>query len=306
MAQGGHGAFDFNDFKKALPTPSTRGEQGPQKIPALKVLSWNIHGRTYEGTAAARNHLVPRVVSRLNPDVMLLQEIRTQKIVGYVVAQCRQDNNRPLYVSVNAGVETEARILYDGRMFQFVQIINLDDIVEELFSQLEPRVLRGEKEVLRNRVIAVRLKHIATQRDIIFVSFHNQLYATKTATSFCNIVAALANKEPKNTPVVAGVNFNCIRATFFRGNARVPEYAATSRRPQPYQVDFFIYASPANISVTDEEGHMVTAEDIFPNAFPAPNHPFSQIFVGLQQTLETCKDSLDHDPLTCDLNISYS
>lgn len=314
MMAGKGGLDDLGDLEIALEHAEgeqgaqpevvhAEGEQGVQEIPPFTVLSWNIFGKTRAGTAESRNHVVPRLVSQLNPDVLLLQEIPTEKIIRRVIDQCQQDHNR-LYYCVNAGVKTEARILYDRNMFELDRRVGLDGIVKELFDpQLTPLALQGEKEVFRDRVVAVRLTHIGTQNDIIFVSFHNsRRNAADRATRFCKVVATLANKE--NAPVVAGADLNCTRYVdnFHPGDVHVPTYGPTSRRPVLNQIDFFIYDSPDNITVADE----VTAWDFLPDALPAAaDHPFNQIFVGLQQDLGTCKDSLNHDPLSCSLNITH-
>lgn len=306
------GAYNFSNIKKTLPDVPKAGEQRKQEVPALEinVLLWNINGKTYKGCAGARNLLVPRVVSQLNPDVLLLQEIPSQRIITMLLEELSHAHRRR-YDIVCAGNPTEAVILYARDRFTSENIpINLDDIVEECYpGAVVNRVLKGEQEVYKDWVIAIRLTHIATKRSVIFVSFHNKRHGVgaggvvKMATRFCNVMAKLADKQ--NVPVVAGADLNC--ADFDRGAAVVPRYVSTPRRILVAQVDYFILAWPANFAVE----HTVSAEDVFPDDVPEHTHKFNPIFVALQRDnphikLATYKDSLDHDPLMCALNITDS
>ena len=71
--------WDLNSLKENLP-PSCPVKSKPELQPQLEltVLSWNING---PGLAKHRNRLVPAVVRQVNPDVLLLQETKTDKLI---------------------------------------------------------------------------------------------------------------------------------------------------------------------------------------------------------------------------------
>ena len=82
-----------------------------RQVTDIKVASWNIEG---PGRAGPRNDLVPLVVDDIKPDVLLLQEATTDKLIKLIKEQC-QDRS---YLSEVAGDEKQARILYGSDIFE--------------------------------------------------------------------------------------------------------------------------------------------------------------------------------------------
>lgn len=297
MAEEGQNVFDFGGMWDALHDVHAGGEQGDQEAPALnfRVLSWNINGPRH---AARRNVLVPQVVTELNPDVLLLQES--------INVPTRETARRIGYDWVGANDVEQARVLYKPNVFRLLRKLDFNKILKKLFDEHEPqRALRGEQRVYKYRAIAARMRHIASQRDIIFVSFHNKRHGVggegvvvDMATTFCNVVEKLADINHENVPVVAGADLNC--ANFLHGGVNVSAYmyVPTPRRAGTAIVDYFV--SSVNVDGT-------LAVNNFSNYLPDHpnhvfNHPVDMDLLGGQNN-DTYQESVPHDPLMCNFSI---
>ena len=146
----------------------------------------------------------------------------------------------------------------------------------------------------------VHLRHKRTEREIIFISYHNilkgeggDLGICKTrAPIVCQIIAKI--HESSKCCVIAGADLNC--KNFDRTNVTVPVYKATPGREKISKVDFFILPKKST------EKWTVEAFDIFPQERRAP------FYIELRSLLnyhveEEYKKALDHDPLTLSLTI---
>ena len=72
--------YSTKALKAALPQKEEDEEKQLKVISLeIKVVSWNING---PGKAEPRNLLVPAVVQKENPDVLLLQEVPSDKIIS--------------------------------------------------------------------------------------------------------------------------------------------------------------------------------------------------------------------------------
>lgn len=264
----------------------------------ITVLSWNIRGKA-RSRAQPRNLLVPRVVDLLDPDVLLLQEIPSDKIINAI---CRQSQGRT-YEEVKAGNRSEARVLYDTHVFERMPgEVNLDGMVAGVFPPEQRRQIRGAQRTFRSRMAAVRLRHRETGRVIVFLSFHN-MYKYRDqrnmfAGKFCQMIAA--GMEPEDTLVVGGADLNCIRGDFICGEAHIPQYLLTERR-RARMIDYFV---ARNHDIT-QQGY-VAARNIFNAAH------FHQMWDDLNEYMrnnflmieaDEFMNSLDHDPLEYRLTI---
>ena len=273
------GAFDFTLFEKELTSINGKLTSAIDKLPSgtakpevetLKItaLSWNIMGKSKQGCSDARNVLVPIVVGDVNPDVVLLQETKPDFLVKYIASKCSLNRRSRSYKEVNAGDPREARVLYDSEVFE-----------------IKPARVEGDM----GRKALVRLEHKLTRKQIIFMSFHNENRKGKSkrlATTFCRDVSRMAGV--KNTLVVAGADFNC--DGFEAGSAVIPPYEVTERRLSKKKIDYFILASPGSVEVKTS----VTALKIIPSTDPHSSVAYSR---------KQYNDSLDHDPLVCELSI---
>ena len=318
MAEGrGHDVLDLSSLGKSLPPVGAAQKGAGVTGLEITVLSWNING---PGEADLRNYLVPHVVSHVNPDVVLLQEVPSDKIINrHITPQCSKDRGRS-YQGVNAGKRTEARVLYDSRIFELCMPggtssakVDLSGLVAEVFPPQWHRETRGgqrvsEDELFRDRVAAVRLRHKATGKVIVFMSFHNirrgggKDAVSKMATGFCQIVSKTAEPKHENTLVVAGADLNC--GKFSPGTVHIPPYIQTPRRSSLAKVDYCLSACPGSISV---ESH-VSALDVFPADDSDSTHQFSQVFRDLQRAhsasnVADYSHCLNHDPLVYTLSI---
>ena len=161
--------------------------------------------------------MVPKVVRHIrHPDVMLLQETRTDLLVQLIM------NSYPgRYMQVCAGNKKEARVIYDCQRFEGIDLSMtvLKMVVNEL-AMANPCLMFPSKDVKKfmNRISIVGLTHRVTGEIFIVMSFHNvnrKKYSKRLAARFCQIVQKIAIN--KNALVIAGADFNC-GYNSFRGN----------------------------------------------------------------------------------------
>lgn len=259
----------------------------------LSVLSWNIMGKSRSGLAHARNVLVPKIVGDVNPDVVLLQEIGSTKIVNYIASTCSFMWGRLYkYVSTdkqNGTYVKAAGVLYDSHKFMVVpqqeqkDRMNLDPFIPQ--EQANDAVKKDYEE----RVVAIQLEHKDTKKQIILImSFHNKNDESSAQLSkmFCQIVSKIAGS--KQEMVVAGADLNwkpdkedsSVKKTF------IPDYEATDRRLSLDEIDHFILAQ--------HQVNAVKALNIIP-----PTSPHCEMAYKRKEY----HDALNHDPLVCELSI---
>lgn len=261
---------------------------------SFTVLSWNINGLK---NANARRLMIDSVVSSIDPDVMLLQETKNS-IIGP-----NKIRSLDTYNSVHAGDKEEAQVFFKKNgIFEIVSQspVNkkLDNILAEMFPKDETPQLRGGSvpaKVLRDRICVVHLRHKRTNRDMIFISYHNirkgggEGAVKKKASEFCQIVAKL--HESSKFCVIAGVDINC--CNFVSTDVTVPSYEPTPRRKTTSKVDYFILKNPPGLPVDC----VVKAFDLFPENKEAPFYNKLQSLLLLHSKEEYDK-ATDHDPLT--------
>ena len=282
----------------------------------LTVLSWNING---PGKADARRKMIGSVVEHIDPDIMLLQE--TKKSIT------RLFDKFPKYKCEKAENEEEAHVLYNKRTFEKVSPskVNLNKILKEMFPS---NTLRSgevpERREVRKRMCVVHLRHKRTEREIIFVSYHNirkgggRGAVKKKASEVCQIIAKL--HESSKCCIIAGVDFNC--NGFDCANVIVPDYDATSRRQGKTKVDFFILNKSDDRSGSDDDDdnddvdndsdnsgggddksimtHTVEAFDLFPQEEEVPFYEELKRLLS-HHDREVYDKALDHDPLKLSL-----
>ena len=262
----------------------------------VTVLSWNING---QGTADCKQRMTDSVVSYIDPDVMPLQELQK----GTITRFSSLDN----YDREQAGKEEQAQVFYKKTTFEKVststQNAIIDNILEEMFPANQTayqKISALAKKQIRERICVVHLRHKRTEREIIFISYHNILkgkggergICKARASIVCQIIAKI--HESSKCCVIAGVDLNC--KNFDRTNVTVPVYKATPGREKISKVDFFILPKKST------EKWTVEAFDIFPQERRAP------FYIELRSLLnhhveEEYKKALDHDPLTLSLTI---
>ena len=255
---------------------------------SFTVLSWNINGLK---NANARRLMIDSVVSSIDPDVMLLQETKKSIVDPNKISWL------DTYNSVHAGNKEEAQVFFKKNgIFEIASKspvnLKLDNILEEMFPKDKTLQVRGGS-VLRDRICVVLLRHKLTNREIIFISYHNirkgggKGAVKKKASEFCQIVAKL-HKACK-VCVIAGVDFNC--CDFDSTDVIVPSYKVTPRRKTKSKVDYFIILKNPPVDCG------VEAFDLFPENKEAPFYNKSQRLLLLHSKEEYDK-AVDHDPLT--------
>ena len=341
--------LDLSSLGRALPSPSSEVKSKPKPKPLeIRILSWNIHGPRL---AEARNLLVPLGVKKMNPDIVLLQETKTDKLIESIKVEVSMTR---AYREVCAGIKGESRILYDSNLYEDIprsskvfhdnhhkEPISLYQVfersLEKLFPEQQGRELRGGtvnpmKTICRERISIVGLKHrhqeLTPERVIIFMSFHNVNTSqgvdvrSTMASKFCELVATI--RDLTDCVVVAGADLNC--SNINKTVAVIPDYHKTARREQREKIDYFILASPPSKVVPSpvSASDFVQADDVvYPphtvderislnvsalDFFQDEASPLYPVVRDLMRQVtkydvEHYKQSLDHDPLICDLRV---
>ena len=315
----------------ALPTPSesNAGVEKKQQPPLrLKVLSWNIFGSPVQGMADRRNRLVPGVVETINPDVLLLQETKTQLLLRSITEAGNRRNRQ--YTQVPAGDPKESQILYDSKIYDNITnekifpVANaphqnlreaLDTSIRIVFPPENERELRGGVRERMRELFANRLSYVGLKRTddesvpenvIILMSFHNVHtrqginVRDRAANGLCQIVRRL--QEQTGAVVLAGADMNKNIAP----GGVVLNYDPTVRRAGNV-IDYILLASPPNRVLENP----ITALD-FMEAENDNSNPLHDLVRDLLRpdddnvidTIEQYGRALDHDPLQCELTIT--
>ena len=323
--------LNFTSLEKALPSPQphppTEREEPPLKV---KVMLWNIHGSDSEGMAECRNILVPQVARKILPDVLLLQETKTDTLVTNIIRQAGVGGRQ--YREVPAGDKTEARVVYDSTQFEAIPpgegifpgreggaAISLEDALKQcLPEEPEGRELRGREAGGMRALFMRRIARVALKRNgggvrvasrvTVFMSFHNVNNSQgadvreRGAKGFYEIVVAMG--ELTGAVVIGGADFN---QRMEREYTHILPYEPTPRRRR--RVDYFVVHTPSDTTVQSE----VIALDFV----GAPGDPLNQLnqlmsdllrppMEGPHPTIEQYDRALDHDPLRCDLDITFT
>ena len=328
---------DVRSLGDALPTVGDSSYVESKSTPVeIKVLSWNING---EGMAELRNRLVPAVVRKISPAIVLLQETTTDKLVKSIEAAGRS------YVEVRAGDKTESRVLYDGKKYEAISndqklfpgeeggAISLTAVfklsIERVFPEGEERELRsgraeGMKELFKKRISIVGLKR-KDYPDFVFMSYHNvntrqgKDVREKAAKSFCRIVSII--RKMTGCIVVAGADLNYqIDKSDAHPGCKIPAYDPTPRRQTKKIIDYFIiapdtveaYVEPLDfVGAPDDTtnplhqviGDILRPKESIPLALVPTLHSLSQATPKVDHGCDIGR-AVDHDPLLCEIKIT--
>ena len=309
---------DMGPLNEALPSVSTTGgpAKAEQKRLEMKVLSWNIHGSS---SAERRNNLVPQLVRQASPDVLLLQETKTKKLVQAII---NENVATKRYTPVEAKKKNESQVLYDSNIYEAIPKeqkifpgkdgsgpISLKEAFDRSMPTGEGREVKGIKKLFNDRIAFVGLKRndqeLTPERVTIFMSYHNVNTSkgaderNRGANGFYEMVGKM--RELTGCVVVGGADLN----QSITGDGVLP-YKPTPRR-EGKVIDYIILAAPEGRvrkpSVTALD--FVGAEDDHSN----PLHGLMRDLLrppgdsGKAPTIDQYSEALDHDPLVCDLHI---
>ena len=313
--------IDMSSVKNALSSISTTSNRTTASeteiLPPTRVLLWNIHGETRIPGTEVRNLLVPRVVQVVNPDILLLQETKTDKLVDEIIEYTDRG-----YQQVQAENRFESRILYadkytniskDEKLFPLQseqKTHTLNEVLQQSISNVVPkdsqRELRkgrvqGATEVFDSRlsIVGLCVKDHPESPIMIFLSFHN-VFSTadsanreKIAGEFCQLVSII--QELTGCVVVGGADLNCQLSS---KDFNVIDYEPTERRSAPgKKIDYFVVAPPDSAEKASVEA--LNFKDTKEGDFLHP------LMSGLQRTdpytNERYTTALDHDPLVCEI-----
>ena len=191
-------------------------EEATEQIPVagtepfpIKVLLWNI-GTTDH---VVRDCLVPGMVKKLIPNVILLQEATdtTVKEINKSTTKCYK------WLKNNT-----TGILYDDEIYEPIQEFDekigasIKDLVPDLRWKPDKKKddLRTLRELFDTRMRVDCLKIQGSTQKVIFMSFHNGYrnpYVQEGAEAFCEIVLEIQRKT--KCFVVGGADLNCQLST---------------------------------------------------------------------------------------------
>ena len=307
--------LDMRPLRRALPVSAVVTASPSESYP-IKVLLWNIHGETAAGCTQARQDIVPPIIRRINPDVLLLQETSNRILVNSIMdprSGTREYKDTP---TVGAG---ETRIIYDAKKYihlpntdkQFTQDdsrqkMSLNDVLrkgkQEIF-RVKSTKLRDEKLPVLKTAIELRISVACFKKKgsprsptVIFISFHNFNTSegadvrARCVEGLCRLVSII--KRLTGCVVLAGADFNqqlicpcpCPCTSPYR---TILDYTPTERRLKSGQIDYFILDPPDCIKI--------------------PVKPLDLKHVKLashsrltkEQVTTFWKCVLNHDPLVC-------
>ena len=277
-----------------------------------KVLSWNIWGSTERGVSGHRNDLVPAVVERIDPDVLLLQETKTNRLVTLIKGAGTENGRR--YKEVEAGDKEESRVLYDANIY--TPINNRERLfpqdgggkisLMQVFTRSTNREFREEeivqlggrggvrreraRDIINDRVSIVGLKRPPRRGrrpqppTVIFMSFHNinSVNSARVALGFIRMVTTIGDMT--GCVVVAGADLN---HHIEHLPDTIPDYVPTPRRLQDNVMDYFI----------------IVPHDLYEPRVRACN--MDRVIRGLLHNDENLdihvfNRAVDHDPLVCE------
>ena len=112
--------LDMRSLQRALPGSAVVTASPSESYP-IKVLLWNIHGKSGPGYTQARQDVVPPIIESINPDVLLLQETSNRGLVNSIMnlrSETREYKDAP---TVGA---REIRIIYDAK--KYIHLLNTE------------------------------------------------------------------------------------------------------------------------------------------------------------------------------------
>ena len=171
------------------------------------------------------------MVQVVNPDILLLQETKTDKLINNII----RSTNRG-YQQVQAGDRTESRILYankyteiskDEKLFprhSEQKTLTLNEVLQQSIRRVIPRdgrrvlrhgVVQGATRVYDSRlsIVGLRVRDHPEIPIMIFLSFHNvykkanRAGREQIAGEFCRLVSII--QELTGCVVVGGADLNC-------------------------------------------------------------------------------------------------
>ena len=262
----------------------------------IKVLLWNIGTKDPE----IRECLVTGMVERVDPDVLLLQEVMSQSQLLHkkkkkhtnlpkTITQIK-DSSKKKYEWLEQDM---TGILYDNGKYELIQE-DFDEVIRVSKENLVPnKRWKPDKnkddemtmrELFDTRMKVACLQIRGTTQRVIFLSFHNGYkypYKKEGAVAFCELVLEIQRQT--KCFVVGGADLNCQLSTNKKSRYGTVKYELTERRSALLMVDYFVI------------GPSGTAKEASVKAFNPDIHD--------RYTTDECKAAVDHDPLVCDLTI---
>ena len=312
--------MDMSSVEDALSSISTTSSSTTasetENLPPTRVLLWNIHGETRRPGTNVRNLLVPRVVQVVNPDILLLQETKTDKLINNII----WSTNRG-YQQVQAGDRTESRILYankyteiskDEKLFprhSEQKTLTLNEVLQQSIRRVIPRdgrrvlrhgVVQGATRVYDSRlsIVGLRVRDHPEIPIMIFLSFHNvykkanRAGREQIAGEFCRLVSII--QELTGCVVVGGADLNCQLSRQDVERFNVINYMPTVRRSGK-KIDYFVVAPPDVVEPESVKAlnfnNTVQGNDLHP-LMSGLLRPGS----GIPYTTNNYRKALDHDP----------
>ena len=259
--------------------------------------------------AACRNLLVPDIIAEIKPDVMLLQETRTDKLIDEI----RRRLYTKTYEKAWASDRRESRILYNSLMYNNIsheKIFRFNDCPISSFDALHycinstfpQEIYMQYHEIFRRRLSFVCLRRkcdpSVPERAIIFMSFHNVYNSTDAFTrreageGFCKIVDQLQKMTGATVIAGADLNFNCFLPVV---SPIILPYEPTLRRIKR-KIDFILMASPTHRGMVKAFDFVEAESDLY-SLYGVVKELLRPDANGFTYTISDYCRAVNHDPL---------
>ena len=255
--------------------------------------------------AACRNRLVPAIIADIKPDVMLLQETRTDKLIDEI----RRRLNTKTYEKAWASDRRESRILYDSLMYNNIsheKIFRFNDCPISSFDALHYCINSTFPQGIYHEIFRRRLSFVCLRRKcdpsvperaIIFMSFHNVYNSTDASTrteageGLCKIADQLQKMTGATVIGGADLNFNWVLPVV---SPIILPYQPTLRRIKR-KIDFIFMASPTYRGMVEAFDFVEAESDLYPLCGVVKEllRPDANGFTSIS---DYCR-AVNHDPL---------
>ncbi|KAL3876803.1 hypothetical protein ACJMK2_034597 [Sinanodonta woodiana] len=265
---------------KTSPTSEKSKKQTEEEKQFLKVLIMNASGPSQgENPTARRKQTIQNVINKYNPDLVLFQEFKWEKIHG----NKWPSDPIPTYYSLTKG--DDARIVYKNTELiveDLIPITELQRIIDELKTKGKFSNTNPQHFALISRMT---LRMVKPNMKFLCISWHGEHKIKEKLDEFKNLITFLTEIYVKyKKPLLIAGDFN-VGIKLIRQEVKEPfklwEYEASERRTDTDGViDYFIASKELQLS------------DIKP------------VDLKKDSTADNPEEVLDHDPIIAKLELA--
>ena len=268
--------------------------------------------------AACRNRLVPDIIAAIKPDVILLQETRTDKLIDEIIRRLCPKT----YEQVCASDTKESRILYNSvmyfnisqeKIFRFNDCTSYDALDYCINSTFPQEIYMQYHEIFHRRLSCVCLRRkwdpvSVPERAIIFMSFHNVYNSIGASTrieageGFCKIVDQLQKMTGATVIAGADLNFDCSLRVV---SPIILPYQPTLRRIKR-KFDFILMAPPTYRGKVEALDFVEAESDDSNPLYGVVKELLRPDANGFTYTISDYCRAVNHDPLVLNTIVYFA